>query len=585
MLKNLLMNLLRAPAHALRARRETRVRSELESAIARFNEKAYAEAITQCQAALRREPRSAQANHLFGRALFELGRDVEAGTYLQAAIAADPDLAEAHADYAAVMFKAGNHADAEASCRRAVALRSSEIRYRLQLVEFLDAMDRNQDALTELSIAQECAPERLDLLARLSNRLERLGLYAEMLRIAERAMLENGESFDTLLALAVARYLMTDIQGAVEASRKALTFSADRPEVYIVLGSALFEQGKMDEAMAAYRRALKLRPELPDALFHIGLINLMRGKFREGWQGFEQRFGLEQNKSMRRCMPRWNGTSLRGLSFLVMREQGLGDEIMYASCYPQIIKDAGHCQIECEPRLERLFVRSFPGATFFPLADIRTNEQIDPGVAVDVRSYAASLPRYLRNSLRDFPDHQGYLKADPERIAQWRERLARLGDGPKIGISWRGGTVYSYASKRTLSLAALLPVLSVPRVNWVNLQYGKRTDEIAEFQGVHGIGIADWREAIDGDYDETAALVSELDLVISVCTSVVHLTGALGKSVWVMAPYVPEWRYGLHGETLPWYPSARVFRQTAPGAWGTVIANVENALRQMKPSI
>jgi len=578
MLKNLMRHLLRAPAHALQVRRESRASSGLEAAVAAFEDKNFAQVVELCGKTLKEEPRSAKANLLCGKAMSELGRHSEAVPYLKAAMAAAPDSAEAHSDCSIALFKAGDRAAAEAPCRRAVALQPWDVRYRLRLVELLEITGHAQEALAELSMALECAPERLDLLARLSDSLQRLGLYAEMLRIAERAVMENGENFETQLALAVARFHTTDIPGAIVSARKALEFSADRPEAHMVLGSSLFELGRVDEALSAYRRALKVRPGLPDALYHIGLVHLRQGKFREGWQGFEHRFGLEQNKVMRPCEPRWNGTSLRGRTLLVMREQGLGDEIMYASCYPQIIKDAESCLIECEPRLERLFARSFPEARFFPLSDIRTNEQTDPGVDVDVRSYAASLPRYLRNSLRDFPDHQGYLKADSERIDYWRRRLAQLGNGLKVGISWRGGTVYSFTGKRTLSLEALRPVLSVPNVHWINLQYGKRTEELAAFEAASGITVTDWSEAVDGDYDETAALVSALDLVISVCTSVVHLSGALGKPVWVMTPYVPEWRYGLHGENLPWYPSARMFRQPVPGAWETVISDVEKML-------
>jgi tetratricopeptide (TPR) repeat protein len=563
MLKNLLMNLLSLPAHVVRARRERRVLPALESAVSAFGEKKYAEVIAACTEAIAREPRSAQANHLCGRALIELDRHAEAAPFLKTAVDANPDIAEAQADLAAVLLKAGDPQGAEASCRRAVTLQPGEIRHRLLLVEILEAADRREDALAELSVAQEYAPERFDVLLKLFTALDRLGMFKEALRIAERAVLENGENYETLCLLSFARYGMADMSGAVEACRKTLTFRSDRPQIHVTLGSALFALGKVDEAMASYRRALKLSPDYPDAQFHIGLINLMRGKYREGWQGFEQRFRLDKNKDMRRCVPRWNGTSLRGRTLHVLREQGLGDEIMYSSCFPQIISDARHCHIECEPRLERLFARSFPQATFYPVGDDRVKQQEVSAMNVDVRSYTASLPHYLRNSVRDFPDHQGYLKADPERVAYWRQQLAALGDGLKIGISWRGGTVFT-----------------VPGVRWVNLQYGTRATEIADFERAHGVPIVDWPAAIDGDYDETAALVSALDLVISVCTSVVHLTGALGRPVWVMAAYIPEWRYGLSGETMPWYPTAHLFRQAELGAWDSVINNVRQALIQ-----
>ena len=582
MLRNLLMNLLRAPAQALRARRESRVLPGLESAIAAFNAKNYAEVVTVCRAAIAQEPRSAHANHLCGRALIELGRHAEAEPHLRIAVETDSNLAEAHADLASLSLKAGDYQPAEASARRAVAIQSGEIRYRLLLVDILEAAGRAKDALAELSIAYEYAPERLDLLVKLSEGLAWFGRYAEALRIAERAMNELGEKFETWLCLAVARYATYDMQGAVDASRKALTFSPDQPRVYVTLGSALFALGRVEEALASYKRALKLAPDYVDAHYHIGLVNLMRRKYRDGWLDFEQRFRTEQYKHYPSCMPRWNGTSLRGRTLLIRREQGLGDEIMYASCFPQIISDAQHCFIECEPRLEKLFSRSFPQATFFcSIGDDRVIPPTIPEASIDVKSFAASLPRYLRNSLRDFPDHQGYLKADPGRIAHWHTRLATLGDGLKVGLSWRGGTARTFIGRRSLSLETLFPVLSAPGVRWVNLQYGERATEIAELQATQGIEIADWPEAIDGDYDETAALVGALDLVISVCTSVVHLTGALGKPAWVMTPYVPEWRYGLHGEAMPWYPTVRLFRQTGLGAWESVIVNVAVELRQM----
>ncbi len=580
MLKSLLINLIRAPMQALRAKRGGRELPALESAIAAFNARNYEEVVRVCNAAIAQEPRSAQAHHLCGRALLELGRHEDAEPHLMAASAADPDLAEVHADLAAVKLRGKDIPGAEASARRAVALQGGESRYRLLLADILEATGRNKDALAELSIAQEYAPESLDLLVRLSEGLARLGLHAEALRIAERAMLENGEKFETWLCLAVARYATNDMLGAVEASKKALTISAAQPRVFVTLGSALFALGRVDESMAAYKRALRLSPGYADAEYHIGQVNLMRRKYREGWQGFEERFRTEQYRNYPACNPRWNGTSLRGRSILIRREQGLGDEIMYASCFPQVIGDAQQCYIECESRLEKLFSRSFPQATVFSTGDDRRIPQSVPEHAIDVKTYAASLPRYLRNSLRDFPDHSGYLTADPVRVLHWREQLATLGHGLKVGISWRGGTVLTYSGRRSLSLEALLPVLSVPGVRWVNLQYGERVEEIAAFGRDRGIPIADWPDAVDHDYDETAALVTALDLVISVCTSVVHLTGALGKPVWVMASYVPEWRYGLEGESMPWYPAVRLVRQAERGTWEPVITRVEQQLRK-----
>ncbi len=577
MLKNLLMHFLRMPARAVRARRERRAMPGLNTVIALFNEKKYEDAVEACRALIAQEPRSAQANHFCGRALLELDRYAEAMPYLQVAVDADPDLAEAHSDLALALLKSGDFEAAERLCRRAVAIQPNEPRYRLYMAEILESTGRDKEALDELSAAQEFAPERTDVLEKLILKLDQLGMPSVALHVAERATVELGETFETQFYLAHARFSSGDLQGAVDACRRAIEFRTDVPGIYVTLGSAYLGLGKIDEAVAAYRRSLKVLPDYPDAHFHLGMVNLMRGRYRDGWAGFEYRFKIRR-ATRRTSEPRWNGTSLRGRTLHVLREQGLGDDIMYSSCFPQLIRDAKHCYIECEPRLDRLFTRSFPEATFIPIVDNATKAAATSREDVDVRIFSASVPGYLRNSVRDFPDHHGYLKADPQRVAHWQAKLAALGGGVNVGISWRGGTAHTHRDRRTLSLDALLPVLSVPGVRWVNLQYGARAAEIAALKAGQGVDITDWPEAIDGDYDETAALVGALDLVISVCTSVVHLSGALGRPVWVMAPYAPEWRYGLNGDTMPWYPAARLFRQTAIADWDSVIGDVRQEL-------
>lgn len=577
MLKNLLLHLLRAPVRLMRFRRDARVWPELETAIADFNRQDYQAVIAKCRIAIEREPRSAQSNLLCGRALVALNRHSEAAPFLSAAVAADPRLAEAHSDLALVNLKAGDYQAAEQSCRQAVNIQPKEPRYRVHLAEILEATGRDREALDELLVAQEYAPEQVDVLQQLIIKLDHLGMYAEALQVAERSLKELGETFETCFFLAYARYSTGDLQGAVDAGHRAISFRTDVPGIYVTLGSALLSLGKVDEAAASYNRALKVLPDYPDAVFHLGLLNLMCGRYREGWAGFEYRFKIRR-AIKRRCEPRWNGTSLRGRSLHVMREQGIGDGIMYASCYPQLIRDAKHCYIECEPRLERLFSQSFPGATFIPIVDNAIKEAVLQRDDFDVRIFSASVPGYLRNSLRDFPSHQGYLRTDAARAEYWRGKLAALGSGLKVGISWKGGTVHTNRYRRSLSLDSLRPLLAQNGVNWINLQYGEREAEISGFRDAHGIEISDWPEAIDGDYDETAALVSELDLVISVCTSVIHLGGALGRPVWVMVPHAPEWRYGLSGETMPWYPTVRLFRQAGVESWDGVIRGIAQAL-------
>ena len=218
-----------------------------------------------------------------------------------------------------------------------------------------------------------------------------------------------------------------------------------------------------------------------------------------------------------------------------------------------------------------------------PTKPERDFPQLVSDVDVELQTSMGSLPRYMRRSSVDFPRHDGYLRADPECLRNWRERLAAFGPGLKVGISWQGGTLKTRRPLRSLPLASWLPVLQAPEVRFFNLQYIDSSAEIASLKAATGIEIVDWQEVRD-DYDHTAALVAALDLVISVCTAVIHLGGALGKPVWVMAPYSPEWRYGISGESMPWYPSVRIFRQPQYGAWVPVVDNVALSLRKLVES-
>jgi Flp pilus assembly protein TadD len=369
------------------------------------------------------------------------------------------------------------------------------------------------------------------------------------------------------------------LDAAVESYRKALSLAPDSANAHYNLGVTLTEQGKLDEGIQHYQRILALAPNNDYVHYHLGVLYLLKGDLKQGWAGYEYRWikQVQPVKKREFAQPWWQGESLEGKTILVWGEQGIGDEIMFSSCLPQIVAASRHCVIECSAKLERLLRRSFPTATVRAMPP-------DAGQSVgdeetDLQIAMGSVPQYLRQTYADFPRHSGYLKVDPERVELWRGRLAALGSGLKVGISWQGGTVKTRRAGRSLALAQWLPILRATGVNFVNLQYTDCSREIAGFKAASGIELVDWQEVRD-DYEDTAALVSALDLVISVCTAVVHLGGALGKPVWVMAPYSPEWRYGIAGEKMPWYPSVTVFRQPGYGEWAPVIERVADELRQ-----
>jgi len=312
-------------------------------------------------------------------------------------------------------------------------------------------------------------------------------------------------------------------------------------------------------------------------------MNLKRGGFEAGWRDYEAREYSRYAAPGHYDFARWDGEQCSGKTLLIVGEQGFGDQIMFASCFNEAMRRAGRCVIECDPRLAGLFRRSFTSANIRPVVHAGEHSvlpaQTEP---IDLQIPMGSLPGFFRKRWEEFPRHSGYLRADPRRIVYWRARLDALGPGPKIGLSWRGGVAATRRHLRCIDLEEFLPVLDLPAI-FVSLQYGDCADDLSRLTQEHGVILPHWQDALD-DYEETAALICALDLVISVCTAVIHLAGALGKPVWVLVPAIAEWRYLDRGELLPWYPSARLFRQTEPGQWKCAIKQITEQLPGRFPS-
>ncbi len=396
---------------------------------------------------------------------------------------------------------------------------------------------------------------------------------------AAHATARGADVFEAQLLLGRAHQKLHDAERALAFFEAAERLRAGDPDLHDFRGSLYQELGRLPEAFADYERALALRPVFALASFHQAMAQLLCGDFERGWEGYELRRLSAEYANAPAGIPRWDGSSLAGRRILVTREQGLGDEIMYASMLPELLARAGGVVLECDPRLAPLFRRAFPAATVFGTEPGGGLPAAIAPASIDVQIEAGSLARLLRRRAADFPRHEGYLRADPADVARWRERLAALGPGLKVGIAWTGGVRRTRRELRSLELEQLLPLLGVPGVRFVSLQYTEDArDDIEALRTRHGIDIAHWPEAI-ADYDQTAALASAVDLVISVCTSLVHLGGALGRPVWVMVPVGPEWRYGNAGTGMPWYPSVRLFRQQAYRDWAPVIAAVAAELQ------
>ena len=405
--------------------------------------------------------------------------------------------------------------------------------------------------------------------------------YEAALALAERAHAFDPDAFEGRLLLGRAYQKLHRPREALAWFEQAARARPDDAELHDFLGALHQETGRLEPAMEEYARALALRPDFTLAAFHLGMARLLAGDFARGWDGYELRRTSAAPPRGTAGVPRWDGGEPAGRTIFVAREQGLGDEIMFASVLPELASRGGHWVVECDPRLAPILRRSIPNAEFLGSAE---GGGLPAGAPrFDAWIEAGSLPALRRRDRASFPRHEGYLRADPAKVARWRERLAALGPGLKVGIAWSGGVRMTRSALRSIELDAMQPILRVPGARFVSLQYAPGAE--ADIERLRAEGGAEagklehWPDAIR-DYDETAALVCALDLVVSVCTAVVHLAGALGRPAWVLAPVGPEWRYGAYGEGMPWYPSVRIFRQRDYADWAPTVEAVAGALRE-----
>lgn len=484
---------------------------------------------------------------------------------------ASPSVAAFHAELGAALYGQGRHAEAARAYASALELDADDIAARVNLGGALEQAGCTQAAEAAWREAlrrdPKCAAAACNLASLLvkADRAEEAQSFADLARRLDPRSLEARMRRGDVL-LERRRPLE-----AAEEYRAAHELAPDSARPLVARGWALEISGDVTGGLACYDAALAREPEHVQAHVSRAGALLALERFGEGWDEYEWRLRAPEHAAFHRRLPypSWQGEPLDGRTVLFYGEQGLGDQILYASCVAEIMAAAAVCHIECEPRLVPLFRRSFPTAIVHSADETWWIGER----SIDLKIPAASAPRHLRRNAHDFPDRRGYLQADPRKVARWRSRLDALGTEPRIGLSWRGGAQSTGRAWRSLRLDELMRALDGTHATLVSLQYGPCAAEIEAMEPARRANLHHWREAIE-DYDETAALVAALDLVISVPTAAVHLAGALGRPVWVLAPIRPEARYGLRGRGMRWYPSAAVYRQRAFGEWSDVLSEV-----------
>ena len=490
--------------------------------------------------AIAARPEDAHAHNSRGTALEQLGRLEDAVTEYRAAIARAPGLASAHANCASALRRLRRYDEALAMCDRAVALDVDFAAGHANRGNVLRELGRPVDALAAYDRAIELAP---NFAAAYSNRglaLRDLGRFADALVSCDRAIALHA--------------------GFADACNNR--------------GTVLSDLGRDDEAIAAFERAIALAPGDANYRFNQSLTLLAAGQYRQGWALHESRWRSAQLNQVKLPPGRpWRGDApIDGKTILVLSEQGLGDSLQFCRYVP-LLAARSNVILRVEWPLVRL-LSGLAGARHV----VATGEPLPP---FDAWIPMLSLPLAFNTEVGTIPADVPYLRADPRAVAAWRARLAGL-PGRKIGLVWAGASrpdqprANYVDQRRSIALDLFAPLASVADVCLVSLQKGNAAARAATKPS--GMVVHDWTAELT-DFADTAALVEALDLVISVDTSVVHLAGALGRPVWVLNRYDQCWRWLRDRTDSPWYPTARLFRQHAPGEWSGAIDDVVDALR------
>lgn len=364
------------------------------------------------------------------------------------------------------------------------------------------------------------------------------------------------------------------MEGAIESFRKALELNPGSHEAWNNLGNVYLRLQRLDDAEHAYREALRLRPEYREADLNLGILLLLRGDLAAGWPHYESRWALPEISAKRPkfAQPEWQGEPLAQRTLLVYAEQGMGDNLQFARYLPLLKEHHPQARILfwSVPPLFRLFANC---AAAWGIEILPPTVGLD-SLAIDCHAALLSLPGRMGTTLETIPARVPYIVPDQQLVERW---AARLGDlpGKKVGIVWASGETYVYHRSRTMRLTQLAPLFDVGGVSWVSLQKGRAEAEIAE---------AGWQARIVDrmgdveDFADTAAIIANLDLVVSVDTSVPHLAGAMGVPVWLLDRFDTDWRWLLDRSDSPWYPGMRIFRQAAFGEWPPVVADAAAAL-------
>ena len=526
----------------------------------------HEEALIAQDRALALDPKAANAHHNRGAVLLKLQRLDQAIAAFDFAIALKPDFAEAHNDRACALSDQKKPEEALAAYEKALSFRPDTAAYLVNVALALCGLQRHAEAMPFLDQALLIKPGDAGALIGRAQALVALGRPAEGLAVAESALVAHPGLMLGHLWRANALVQRGQPEAALIAADTARSMAPEDASTHNGYGFILGHLNRLEEALVSYDHALKLKPDDTETLWNRALALLALGRFEEGWLAYEYR-NLRRKTLAARKYPQplwWGKQALTDQRLYVYWEQGLGDTIQFARYVPLAAAAGAQVTFSVQEPLRRLFKEFDPAVTIIG--------QNDEPAAFDLHCPLLTLPLAFGTTLRTIPAFpRGYLRVPAEDAARW---AARLPSGRRrIGLVWSGSATHGNDANRSIALVRLAALIQ-PEDSWISLQKEVRQSDQATLRSS---GLIDLSAEL-GDFADTAALISALDLVIAVDTSVAHLAAALGKPVWLMVPFAPDFRWLLGREDSPWYPGMRLFRQDRAGDWDGVVARIGAAL-------
>lgn len=536
----------------------------------------HARAIESFDRAVALQPQDPALHNNRGNSLKELGRLAEALESYTLALAIQPGNIQTLHNRAVIHTLMGRHVEALRDYDDLRARGGEGVADLVGRGAALVALNRNLEALAPLEEATKRLPNELEAHIQYGVALLRLSRFKEALASFDRALDIEPNRAAVLTNRAIALVGLDRVEEALITLQGALALDRTPADIYTNLGLVYRALGRNYEALASFRQSLARKPGDPSVTFALAFVHLTLGEFKAGWPLYEARFEEPTLQVPVRSwsMPRWDGAPLAGKTLLVHAEQGLGDTLQFCRYVPALAGQGTDVVFEVMPPLKAL-LQSLPG-------DIRIVARGEPLPPADCHCPLLSLPLALQTELDTIPTTVPYLAADPARVASWRARLEGV-PGLRVGIAWQGNVAVEHliwARGRSMPFAELAALAHLPGVSLISLQKGPGSEQIREVPfGERIVSLGDELDRGEDAFLDTAAVMANLDLIISTDTAIAHLAGALGRPAWIALSFAPEWRWFLDRSDSPWYPTIRLFRQRRRGHWGAVVSAMVEALK------